>query len=42
MTIWLGQGLTVQAAAGQTATVQIAFVAAQQSVKVPETVMKVG
>ena len=36
----LGRGMMVQSAAGKTATVQIALVAIQQSVKVPETAMK--
>ena len=36
----LGRGMMVQSAAGKTATVQIAVVAIQQSVKVPETVLK--
>ena len=38
----LGRGMMVQSAAGKTATVEIALVAIQKSVKVPETAMKVG
>jgi polyisoprenoid-binding protein YceI len=37
----LGRGMMVQSTAGKTATVQIAVVAIQQSVKVSETAMKV-
>ena len=36
----LGHGMMVQSAAGKTATVEIALVAIQKSVKVPETVLK--
>jgi polyisoprenoid-binding protein YceI len=38
----LGQGMMVQFAAGKTATVEIALVAVQKSVKVPETEMIAG
>jgi len=38
----LGQGMMVQSAAGKTATVEIALVAVQKSVRVPETEMKAG
>jgi polyisoprenoid-binding protein YceI len=38
----LGRGMMVQSAAGKTATVEIALVAIQKSVKVPETEVKVG
>jgi len=38
----LGRGMMVLAAAGKTATVEIALVAVQKSVKVPETPVKVG
>jgi polyisoprenoid-binding protein YceI len=38
----LGQSLMVQAAAGKTATVEIALVAVQKSVKVPATKVKVA
>jgi polyisoprenoid-binding protein YceI len=38
----LGRGMMVQSAAGKTATVEIALVAIQKSVKVPETEMKAG
>ena len=38
----LGRGMMVQAAAGKTATVEIALVAVQKSVRVPETAVKVG
>jgi polyisoprenoid-binding protein YceI len=36
----LGHGMMVQSAAGKTATVQIAVVAIEKSVKLPETVLK--
>jgi polyisoprenoid-binding protein YceI len=38
----LGRGMLVQLAAGKTATVEIALVAIQQSVKVPEPGVKAG
>jgi polyisoprenoid-binding protein YceI len=38
----LGRGMMVQSAAGKTATIEIALVAIQKSVKVPETEVKVG
>ena len=38
----LGRGMMMQSAAGKTATVEIALVAIQKSVKVPETEMKAG
>jgi polyisoprenoid-binding protein YceI len=38
----LGRGMMVQLAAGKTATVEIALVAIQQSVKVPEPGVKAG
>ena len=38
----LGRGMMVQAAAGKTATIEIALVAIQKSVKVPETELKIG
>ena len=38
----LGRGMMVQSAAGKTATIEIALVAIQKSVKVPETEMKAG
>ena len=38
----LGQSMKLQAAAGETATVEIALVAVQQSVRVPETEMMAG
>ncbi len=38
----LGRSMRVQSAAGKTATVEIALVAIQQSVKVPEAEMKAG
>ena len=38
----LGRGLMVQSAAGKTATVEIALVAMQQSVKAPETGVTAG
>jgi polyisoprenoid-binding protein YceI len=38
----LGRGMMVQSAAGKTATIEIALVAVQQSVKVPEPGVKAG
>jgi len=38
----LGRGMIVQSAAGKTATVEIALVAIQKAVEVPETEMKAG
>ena len=38
----LGQSMKLQAAAGETATIEIALVAVQQSVRVPETEMMAG
>lgn len=38
----LGRGMMVQSAAGKTATVEIALVAIQKSIKVPESAMQAG